>query len=257
MASEFRNNWQMASIGWLAATILLAFIAGTCCAMRTAWWILFAIASVISAIAMMSNVSRIWEKVRYVMEATLSGDFSYKFPTSDVNREEREINEMLNGIVEHFERLTNEVRRNEAFLGRLINLTEVGLAVADANGDIRLHNDAALRLLERQALTNVCQIPEQAYSDLDIRKSNVTVSERSFTLFTISDLSRKMQAVEVESWEKLTRVLTHEIMNSLTPIQSIAETMIGKTTAQEATEAFETISSSSRSLMQFVRNFRE
>lgn len=191
------------------------------------------------------------------MEATLSRDFSYKFPTSDVNREEREINETLNRIVEHFEGLTNEVRQNEAFLGRLINLTEVGLAVADANGDIRLHNDAALRLLERQALTNVCQISEQAYSDLEIRKSNVTVSERSFTLFTITDLSRKMQAVEVESWEKLTRVLTHEIMNSLTPIQSIAETMRGKDASQEVTEAFATISSSSSSLMQFVRNFRE
>ena len=225
--------------------------------MRSAWWIFIAIAAIISAFAMMRNVSRIWKTVRYVMEATLSRDFSYKFPTSDVNREEREINEMLNGIVEHFERLTNEVRQNEAFLGRLINLTEVGLAVADAGGDIRLHNDAALRLLDRQALTNVCQISEQAYADLDIRKSNVTVSERSFTLFTISDLSRKMQAVEVESWEKLTRVLTHEIMNSLTPIQSIAETMHGKDTSQEVTEAFATISSSSSTLMQFVRNFRE
>lgn len=257
MASEFRNHRQMASIGWLTATILLAFIAGMCFAVRSAWWIFIAISAIISAFVMMRNVSRIWKKVRYVMEATLSRDFSYKFPTSDVNREEREINETLNRIVEHFEGLTNEVRQNEAFLGSLINLTEVGLAVADANGDIRLHNEAVLRLLERQALTNVCQITEQAYSDLDIRKSNVTVSERSFTLFTITDLSRKMQAVEVESWEKLTRVLTHEIMNSLTPIQSIAETMRGKDASQEVTEAFATISSSSRSLMQFVRNFRE
>ncbi|MDE6291807.1 MAG: HAMP domain-containing histidine kinase [Muribaculaceae bacterium] len=192
-----------------------------------------------------------------MMDATVSGDFSYKFPTTDVSRDDRENNEMLNSIVAHFERLTNEVRQNEVFLARMINLTDIGLAVADANGDIRLHNEAALRLLERQALTHVCQIPEQAFVDLSIRKSDVTVNERSFTLFTISDISRKMQAVEVESWEKLTRVLTHEIMNSLTPIQSIAETMSGKTSTQEAAEAFATISSSSRSLMQFVRNFRE
>lgn len=191
------------------------------------------------------------------MDATVSGDFSYKFPTADVGRDERESNEMLNSIVEHFERLTKEVRQNEVFLARIINLSEIGLAVADTNGDIRLHNEAALRLLERQALTNVCQIPEQAFVDLDIKKSDVTVNEKNFTLFTISDLSRKIQAIEVESWEKLTRVLTHEIMNSLTPIQSIAETMREKTTAQDVTEAFKTISSSSRSLMQFVRNFRE
>lgn len=205
----------------------------------------------------MRGIERIKKRMRFVMDATVSGDFSYKFPTDCINKEERESNQMLNSIVEHFESLTKEVRQNEVFLARMINLTDIGLAVADAKGDIRLHNEAALRLLERQALTNVCQIPQQAFVDLDIKKNDVTVNEKYFTLFTISDLSRKMQEVEVKSWEKLTRVLTHEIMNSLTPIQSIAETMSEKTKSQEAIEAFATISSSSRSLMQFVKNFRE
>ena len=129
--------------------------------------------------------------------------------------------------------------------------------MADAQGNIILHNEATLRLLNRKALTHICQIPLQTDTDLDIKKGNVSVNEKSFTLLTISDLSRQMQAVEVESWEKLTRVLTHEIMNSLTPIQSIAENMSGKTSNKEVTEALATISSSSQSLMQFVKNFRE
>lgn len=257
MASDRLFRMRMVPIAWLIGVILMSFGAGICVALRNPWWIFFAICAINFAMALIREVGRLGKRMRYVIEATLSGDFSYKFPTSNVNQEEREINEMLNGIVEHFERLTHEVRQNEVFLGRLINLTEIGLAVADAKGDIRLHNDAALRLLERQALTNVCQMSEQAYPDLYIKKSNVTVNERRFMLFTITDLSLKMQAVEVESWEKLTRVLTHEIMNSLTPIQSIAETMRGKKTSQEVTEAFATISSSSGSLMQFVRNFRE
>ena len=255
MASESRRN--LLPTAWLAGTACLSGMAGFCLAGDNLWWIFFAICALFCATALIRNTSRINKRMRYVVEATLSGDFSYQFPTSNVSKDEREINETLNRIVEHFERLTHEASQNEVFLGRLINLTDIGLAMADANGDIRLHNDAALRLLERQALTNLCQIPEQAYAGLDIRKSNVTVNDRSFTLLTISDLSRRIQAVEVESWEKLTRVLTHEIMNSLTPIQSIAETMVGKTTTQEASEAFETISSSSRGLMQFVRNFRE
>lgn len=195
--------------------------------------------------------------MRYVMQATLSSDFSYKFPTIKVSKDERDTNEMLNKIVEHLERLTQKSKQNEAFLARVINLTDIGMGLANANGDIRLHNEAALRLLDRQALTHVCQIPKQAYAELAIKKSDVTVNDKSFTLFTITDLSRQMQAIEVESWEKLTRVLTHEIMNSLTPIQSIAENMSGKTSNQEITEALDTISSSSRSLMQFVKNFRE
>ena len=195
--------------------------------------------------------------MRYIVDATVSSDFSYKFPTTEVSKDERDVNEMLNRIVEHLEQLNLEARQNEAFLAKVINITDIGLALADAKGAVRFHNDAALRLLERSALTHVCQIPEQAFVDLAIKKSDFNVNEKSFTLFTISDLSRQMQAVEVESWEKLTRVLTHEIMNSLTPIQSIAETMSGKTSDKEINEALDTISSSSSSLMQFVKNFRE
>ena len=247
----------MVPMAWLIGAIFTSFGAGICFAYRNPWWIFLSICSINCTIAMIRRVAQVQKRLRYVMEATLSGDFSYNFPTEDVDVEQMEINQMLNRLVEHFEKLTIEVRQNEAFLGHLINLTDIGLAVADAKGEVRLHNEAALRLLERHAWTNICQISEQAYIDLDIRKSEVTVNDKRFTLITITDLSRRLQAVEVESWEKLTRVLTHEIMNSLTPIQSIAETMSGKATTQDVSDAFNTISSSCGSLMHFVRNFRE
>ncbi|MDE6553647.1 MAG: HAMP domain-containing histidine kinase [Muribaculaceae bacterium] len=257
MASKGKSKWHMVPMAWLIGAIFTSFGAGICFAYRNPWWIFLSICSITCTIAMIRRVAQVQKRLRYVMEATLSGDFSYNFPTEDVDVEQMEINQMLNRLVEHFEKLTIEVRQNEAFLGHLINLTDIGLAVADAKGEVRLHNEAALRLLERHAWTNICQISKQAYIDLDIRKSEVTVNDKRFTLITITDLSRRLQAVEVESWEKLTRVLTHEIMNSLTPIQSIAETMSGKATTQDVSDAFNTISSSSGSLMHFVRNFRE
>lgn len=257
MAFEDGVRRMMVPIAWLFGAIATSGGAGFCIAYNSPLWIFLALCAIYCSYALLRDTARVNRRMRYVIDATLSGDFSYKFPTINVNKEDRELNEMLNRIVEYFERLTNEVRQNEVFLGRLINLTDIGMIVADIRGDVRLLNDAALRLLDRQALTNVCQIPEQAHANLDIRQSDVTVNDRGFTLYTISDLSRELQAVEVESWEKLTRVLTHEIMNSLTPIQSIAETMSGKENTREVTEAFETISSSCRSLMQFVENFRE
>lgn len=257
MAYDFKRKWHIAPLAWIILTVLLAIGAGYCFALGKRWWLPLIILSICCAYMIFSNITRISKKMRYVIEATLNRDFSYKFPTRDVNKEERETNEMLNRIVEHLELLTLNARQNEAFLARVLNMTDIGLALADANGDISLHNEAALRLLNRKALTNICQIPHQAYEELDIKKGNVTVNEKSFTLLTITDLRRQMQAVEVESWEKLTRVLTHEIMNSLTPIQSIAENMSGKTSNREITEALDTISSSSHSLMQFVKNFRE
>ncbi len=257
MASESRKRLHGAPIIWIALALISAFAAGICFAYSQNWWLLLIICSIGCGCMIFNNLTRIRKRMRYVMQATLSKDFSYKFPTDNVSTDERETNEMLNRIVEHLERLTLKSKQNEAFLARVINLTDIGLALADANGNIRMHNEAALRLLDRQALTHVCQITPQAYDELAIKKSDISVNEKSFTLLSIADISRQMQAMEVESWEKLTRVLTHEIMNSLTPIQSIAENMSGKTSTRESAEAFNTISSSSRSLMQFVKNFRE
>ncbi|MDE5882871.1 MAG: HAMP domain-containing histidine kinase [Muribaculaceae bacterium] len=257
MGFDVKAGWHLIPSMWLLGAVLMAFCAGYCYYAGILWWIVFIICSICCGILMLRSILKLVKSIRYIMDATLNGDFSYKFPTANIGREEREVNEMLNNMVTHFELLSTESRQNEAFLERVINLTDVGLAVADIHGNIILHNESALRLLERPVLTHVCQIPQEAYEDIMIRKSELTVKDKSFTLFTFSDVSRQIQVAEVESWEKLTRVLTHEIMNSLTPIQSIAETMSDKTTTREASEAFETISSSSRSLMQFVRNFRE
>lgn len=255
----YKNNWKwkFVPLVWLIFGILMALFCGYCFAKGNNLWILMIACTIFCSYMVFKNLERASKRMRYIMEATLNGDFAYRFPTSDVNNEERETNDMLNRIVEHLEQITHEARQNEAFLSRVINLTEIGMILADIKGDIRLFNEASLRLLNRQAITHLNQISERDYADLDIKKSEVTVNEKSFTLITISDLSRQMQAVEVESWEKLTRVLTHEIMNSLTPIQSIAENMSGNSSYQEISEAFATISSSSRSLMQFVKSFRE
>lgn len=257
MASEITRKLNAVTLVWITTAILFALCAGYLFNSGNLFWILSVGCAIGCGYMTVRNINRVSKRMRYIVDATVSSDFSYKFPTDNVNKDEREVNEMLNRIVEHLEHLNIEARQNEAFLANVINITDIGLALVDAKGEVRFHNEAALRLLERPALTHICQIPEQAFIDLAIKRSDLTVNEKSFTLFTITDLSRQMQAVEVESWEKLTRVLTHEIMNSLTPIQSMAETMSGKTSDKEVTEALDTISSSSRSLMQFVKNFRE
>lgn len=257
MASDREKKWHMIPSAWIVSSVILAVAAGYCCALRSLWWLPLLICSGGSAYMVKRNINRVVRRIRYVIEATLDGDFSYEFPTVDVSEEERDSNIMLNRIVKHLEEVSIEARKNDAFLTLVFNMTDIGLALADAKGDVRLCNDTALRLLERPALTHVCQIPSETDVDLVIKRNEVSVSDKSFTLFTFTDLRRRMQAEEVGSWEKLIRVLTHEIMNSLTPIQSIAETMSGKTTSREIAEALETISSSSGTLMQFVKNFRE
>lgn len=257
MGSDIWKRWHMIPAAWIVSSVLLALSAGYCIALRNLLWLPLLICSGACAFMMTRNINRIIRQMRYIIEATLAGDFSYKFPTVNVSNEERASNMILNSIVRHLEEVSLEARKNDAFLTQIFNMGDIGLALADAKGNITICNDTALRLLDRQALTHVCQIPCEADAELIIKRSEVTVNDKIFTLFTVTDLRRRMQVVEVESWEKLIRVLTHEIMNSLTPIQSIAETVSGKTSSKEIIEALDTISSSSGNLMQFVKNFRE
>ena len=258
MASENILNRFTASAGWLAATILTAWGGGVSFAMGRIWWCALAVmAGVACAFMSVRHIVRVGKRVGYVMEATMNGDFSYKFPTDKVSRHERDTNRLLNRMVEHLERLTSEIRQKEHFLTRIINMTDIGMVVADSSGNVRIHNKSALRLLDRPALTHICQISQQDSSGLSIVKTDVALNGEQMHVYTINDLRRPLQAAEVESWEKLTRVLTHEIMNSLTPIHSMAETMKGEAAEEDAREAFDTISSSSGSLMTFVKNFRK
>lgn len=257
MASDHINR-HPATILWLCAAISTACAAGWCFASQMIWHgAAFSVCSATCGYMLARAIGRLTRRIRYIIDTALSGDFSYKFPTVNVSKEESDINRMLNQMVEHLEKLSAEARQNDAFLSWVINLTDIGIAVANEKGYIRHHNKAALRMLGRAALTHICQIDTQAMADISIKKSEVMLHGEKYTVITISDLTLHTQAVEVESWEKLIRVLTHEIMNSLTPIQSIAETMRVKAPENELAEAFDTISSSSRSLMRFVQNFRK
>ncbi len=255
MAFERRGNFIVWALS--VAAMVLSFCAGWLYGKPGAWWIVPVVCSLLIIVLIIRKINRVGARLRFVIDATLNGDFSYKFPVKNVSAESRDVNEMLNRIVVHLEDITAESRRNETFLVHVLNLVDIGFVVADSLGNVTIHNQAALRLLDRDALTNVCQIPEGEADSLDIRRRDVVVNERSFIIFTINDFGHRMQRVEVESWEKLTRVLTHEIMNSMTPIRSIAETMSEQSIPGDIKDGLETISSSSRSLMRFVRNFRE
>lgn len=258
MASDRIIGRHLLQVGWLYAALLASWFGGWTYAMgKTGWCVVSVVVALACGFMVVRKVLQVGQRVRYIMDATMNGDFSYKFKTENVGRYERDTNLMLNKMVEHMETLTTEIRQKESFLEHIISLSGTGMVVADSMGNVRLHNEAALRLLERPALTHICQISRQAFSGLSIEKSDAVLNGNKIQIYTINDMRSPIQSAEVESWEKLTRVLTHEIMNSLTPIDSIAKTVKGRAGDEEMREALDTISSSSRSLMTFVKNFRQ
>lgn len=215
-----------------------------------------AAASAMCAYKVINITTRTRKRISYLVDSAINGDFSYKFPVNNLPDQERDINATLNKLVTHLERLSADARQNERFLGLVINLVDIGIIVADEKGNVLQHNRAALDLLSLPVLTAVCQFPADT-SSLSITKTQAVLHDQRLTIMTVSDIRRPVQAAEVESWEKLTRVLTHEIMNSLTPITSMAQSLSLSASTAEQQEPLAVISASSQALMDFVKNFRK
>lgn len=205
-----------------------------------------------------NNIGLLRDRVRYLLRAAISSDFSYKFRDTSFTKQEKEIYAILNDLVRHLEKLGDSTRQNEEFLRLIINLTDSGIVIANDLGHILHANKAALKMLDLPVLTDMRQIPDHT-DGLSTTKTRTALHGQALTIYTITDMRRMRQDAEVQSWEKLTRVLTHEIMNSLTPINSIAGTLSGDTdiNADDLRQQMSVISSSSRSLIEFVRNFRK
>lgn len=221
------------------------------------------IAAICSVNSLVGYINRLDSNFDYIISATMNGDFSYKFPLDNCSRQECEINRKLNLIVEHLEKLKDKTRNEERFIGEVINLVETGIIVADENGHVVQANRRAHQLLSLPVLTEIKQIPNNL-SGLNIKVNTVKIEGETMDIITLTDISHVTQTAEVDSWEKLNRVLTHEIMNSLTPVNSIIDSL--GTCLKEDSELkdkteliqqIDVIKSSNKTLMNFVRNFRK
>lgn len=99
---------------------------------------------------------------------------------------------------------------------------------------------------------------ESGEVNLSLTCSEITLDRRHLRVVAVSDIDDYLSAVQVESWSKLTRILTHEIMNSLAPITSLSDTLLhlGRRLDADVERGLDTISSTSRRLTAFVETFR-
>ena len=95
-------------------------------------------------------------------------------------------------------------------------------------------------------------------TNLVLSCSEIHYKGKDLRVVTVGNINKELDNQEVEVWEKLTRILTHEIMNSLAPITSISNTLIDNINDSEKVgEGLEIIHSTSDRLMQFVNSFRQ
>ena len=88
---------------------------------------------------------------------------------------------------------------------------------------------------------------------MSVRVSDITVRKEHLRILALNDINNELDEKEIDSWIRLTRVLTHEIMNAVTPITSLSDTLLGLTEAQVSKEeirnGLQTISSTGKGLL--------
>ena len=193
-------------------------------------------------------------KVTFLFNAIDNLDFSFNFPEQG---RDKLINESLNRIRRILETARHEAIERERYYEQIINAVSTGIMVVDERGCVLQHNDAALRLLGVETLTFESQAAAKlASEDFSKRETTAMLHDKKVRIIAFSDIRNELSSCEMESWTKLIRVLTHEIMNNVAPITSLSETLSHKANDNEIKEGLSVINSTGKQLLNFVDNYR-
>lgn len=221
------------------------------------WAVVAAVAVAVALyVRLLLHYRRNTRKVALMFDAIDNNDLSFAFNTSGVPTDDALLNRSLNRIKLVLAHARDEAVEREKYYEQIMDAAGTGLLVTDAAGHILQHNHAATVLLQRQVLTHLDQVRSRLDDGtLSLRETYTTLRGERVRIIAVSDINSELANREVDSWIKLIRVLTHEIMNTITPITSLSQTLLCKATGEQR-EGLETISRTGSELMAFVDNYR-
>jgi Signal transduction histidine kinase involved in nitrogen fixation and metabolism regulation len=226
------------------------------------------------------RLARFFESVRY-------SDFAIRFAASKEKGDSfAEVNRQFNEVLEAFRQTRAEKEANLLFLNTIVQHLSAGILVFDAQSGVLVSNSAAFQLLGVYRLHHLNDLPDrhralsqfvhllqakgkmlyqpEAGRQLAVQGVSVSLQGRAVRLLTLQNIHPELQRKEVDAWRNLTRVLRHEIMNSVTPIVSLVETaqdivqqdLPQNDAAADLAEALEVVAARSRGLVNFVEAYR-
>ena len=198
------------------------------------------------------------KKVTFLFDAIDNGDFSFNFHTEKRFKEDKILHQSLNRIKLFLQHTREEQMDREKYYEQILNAVDTGILVVDDHDNILQHNQAALRLLDTDVLTHMNQVKGKLKDEhLAKHETQAMLKDKHVRIIALSDVSHELSNQEVDSWIKLIRVLTHEIMNTITPVTSLSETLLTRVTEdKDLKQGLETIHKTGTELLAFVNNYR-
>ena len=221
------------------------------------------------------------KKVAYMLDALEDKELNFRFDESRLMG--RRFNKTLNRLRGIFDKERREIIEQEKYFGLMLDHVRTGVVVIEDNGRINYCNSTALEILGIATFGHIRQlrpVSESLYEafqtvaegsheerasyynergkiTISLTASKARIGKNDVRIIAFNDISGDIAENEQESWSKLIRVLTHEIMNTVTPIASLSETLLNFEGADgEIRNGLDTISQSSRSLIKFVDSYR-
>jgi two-component system nitrogen regulation sensor histidine kinase NtrY len=255
------------------------------------------IAIVVLTISLISYLNSTNRKVRFFFDSVRNDDSSLSFPVDTKNKTFRELNKSMNTVNQQIQKLKIENRSQEQYFQILIEHLATGIITYDSKGYILHANSSAKKLLSIEVLTHIQQIEridEKLYQtiknirpserrlisisndqdeiQLSLKATSFRSNNAELVILSIQDIKSELEEKELESWMKLIRVLMHEIMNSITPITSLSETLshiygsdgmpvspeqVTSKTITTTLQGLNVIKEQGKGLMSFVESFRK
>ena len=220
--------------------------------------IVLLLVAVVGYIRLYRHYRRNIKKVTFLFDAIDNGDFSFSFPTEKGFKEDKILHQSLNRIKLFLQHTREEQMDREKYYEQILNAVDTGILVVDSHDNILQHNQAALRLLDTDVLTHMNQVKGKLKDEhLAKHETQAMLKDKHVRIIALSDVSHELSNQEVDSWIKLIRVLTHEIMNTITPVTSLSETLLTRVTEdKDLKQGLETIHKTGTELLAFVNNYR-
>ncbi|PKP33872.1 MAG: ATP-binding protein [Bacteroidetes bacterium HGW-Bacteroidetes-17] len=205
------------------------------------------IAQVISAIRFVENTNK---KLGKFLESIRHADFATSFSDKGMGKSFEGLNNEFNQIINEFKRYRAEKEEHFNYLQTVVQHVSIGIISFTRDGKVDIINTAGKRLFKISNLRYIDDLklikkdlPEMLYKmkagdntliklfikdellQLSVYATEFRMRGEEYTLIALQNIHAELEEKEIESWQKLIRVLTHEIMNSITPISSLASTV--------------------------------
>ena len=250
-----------------------------------------------SAWNMLLYVNSVNRKLAFFLDAVRNEDSTLHFPEKVGNETMEHLHQSFNRINNTISEIKIRSEHNERFFMEFMKHSATGLMVVDEKGYIDIINDKALRYCGIGYISNIQRLLQsnkalydalidiepghtrtlkwvegQEIQQVSLKVVSITFRDKKYRIYSLYDIRAELEENELETWQKLIRILTHEIMNSIAPITSISNTLskffirnnrmvpVQELTQKEISDTIQGLSvieERSEGLMHFVDSYRK